>query len=223
MSVSNANAWKWAAFILAVVIGAAAVVSRASSPHSVAHSGPWIYGPAKARFTVTEYADLECPYCRDYFPELKVWIEATPNVNWRWHNLPLSIHEPAASQEAILAECAGLRGGNSSFWATVEAIYQQTRTNGAGPAAPLSLQPPLELADLQQCASSRPEIAAAVHSQAQEAASAGIEGTPTLVITDNIKGNSLKLQGAPSRIALLSALDWLASRPSQTEKPSANQ
>lgn len=43
---------------------------------------PWLYGRADARFTVVGYADLECPYCRAYFPALKRWIDAHPEVNW---------------------------------------------------------------------------------------------------------------------------------------------
>jgi protein-disulfide isomerase len=39
---------------------------------------PWRYGRADARFTVVEYADLECPFCRAYFAVLKRWIDAHP-------------------------------------------------------------------------------------------------------------------------------------------------
>lgn len=77
---------------------------------------PWLYGRADARFTVVGYADLECPYCRAYFPALKRWIDAHPEVNWQWHHLPLSMHEPAATAGARLAECAGETGGHATFW-----------------------------------------------------------------------------------------------------------
>src|SRR6266851_99555 len=70
-----------------------------------AHAGPpWIYGTEGARFTLVEYADLECPYCQAYFPILRRWIDAHPEVNWQWHHLPLSVHEPATSREARIAE-----------------------------------------------------------------------------------------------------------------------
>ncbi|EGH34861.1 DSBA oxidoreductase, partial [Pseudomonas syringae pv. japonica str. M301072] len=41
----------------------------------------------------------------------------------------------------------------------------------------------------------------------------GITATPTLVIKDKQSGRSIKLQGAPDGDVLLSAMDWLASRP----------
>ncbi|RMV90364.1 DSBA oxidoreductase, partial [Pseudomonas amygdali pv. tabaci] len=71
-------------------------------------SGGWVYGSRDARFTIVEYADLECPYCKDYFPQLKAWVDQHPDVNLQWHHLPLPMHEPAASYEARWAECAGI-------------------------------------------------------------------------------------------------------------------
>ncbi len=93
---------------------------------------PWLYGRADARFTVVGYADLECPYCRAYFPALKRWIDAHPEVNWQWHHLPLSMHEPAATAEARLAECAGETGGHATFWQAVAWLYSNTRGDGHG-------------------------------------------------------------------------------------------
>src|SRR3546814_6547647 len=55
-------------------VSLAAVGSEASKPAGP----PWLYGRADARFTVVGYADLECPYCRAYFPALKRWIDAHP-------------------------------------------------------------------------------------------------------------------------------------------------
>lgn len=175
-------------------------------------SGGWVYGSRDARFTIVEYADLECPYCKDYFPRLKAWIDQHSDVNLQWHHLPLSMHEPAASYEARWAECAGIERGNDAFWLAVELIYQRTRSNGAGAAS--SPQIP-ELEDRQHyidnCASSNPAVRQRVVSQAHKAGLDGITATPTLVIKDKQSGRSIKLQGAPDGDVLLSAIDWLAS------------
>jgi hypothetical protein len=93
---------------------------------------PGCYGRADARFTVVEYADLECPFCRAYFAVLKRWIDEHPEVAWQWHHLPLSMHQPAASAAARLVECVGQTGGHAAFWQAVEWVYANTRGDGQG-------------------------------------------------------------------------------------------
>ncbi|WP_059296057.1 DsbA family protein, partial [Pseudomonas syringae group genomosp. 3] len=170
------------------------------------HNGAWVYGSSSARFTIVEYADLECPYCKDYFPQLKAWVDQHPDVNLQWHHLPLPMHEPTASYEARWAECAGIEGGNDVFWLAVELIYQRTRSNGAGATGNPQI-PGFE--DRQQyidnCASSNPSVQRAVISQAHKASQDGITATPTLVIKDKHSGRTIKLQGAPDGDVLLSA------------------
>ncbi|PBP77577.1 protein-disulfide isomerase [Pseudomonas syringae] len=175
-------------------------------------SGGWVYGSRDARFTIVEYADLECPYCKDYFPRLKAWVDQHSDVNLQWHHLPLSMHEPAASYEARWAECAGIERGNGAFWLAVELIYQRTRSNGAGTAGNPQI-PGLEDRQhfIDNCAASNPSVQQAVIRQAHKASQDGITATPTLVIKDKQSGRSIKLQGAPDGDVLLSAMDWLAS------------
>ncbi|MFA0999173.1 DsbA family protein, partial [Pseudomonas syringae] len=159
-----------------------------------------------------EYADLECPYCKNYFPRLKTWVDQHPDVNLQWHHLPLPMHEPAASYEARWAECLGIERGNDAFWLAVELIYQRTRSNGAGTAGNPQI-PRLEDRQhfIDNCASSNPAARQAVVSQAHKASLDGITATPTLVIKDKVSGRSIKLQGAPDGNVLLSAIDWLAA------------
>ncbi|EPM83781.1 DSBA oxidoreductase, partial [Pseudomonas syringae pv. actinidiae ICMP 18886] len=152
------------------------------------------------------------PYCKDYFPHLKAWVDQHPDVNLQWHHLPLPMHEPAASYEARWAECAGIEGGNDAFWLAAELIYQRTRSNGAGTAGNPQI-PGLEDRQhfIDNCAARNPSVQQAVISQAHKASQDGITATPTLVIKDKQSGRSIKLQGAPDGDVLLSAMDWLAS------------
>ncbi|MGU8127951.1 DsbA family protein, partial [Escherichia coli] len=55
-----------------------------------------LYGDAKARWTINEYADLECPFCKVYTPRLKRWVDSHPDVNLVWRHLPLQMHGEAA-------------------------------------------------------------------------------------------------------------------------------
>lgn len=123
---------------------------------------PWLYGRIEARFSVIEYADLECPYCRAYFPVLKRWVDVHPDVNWQWRHLPLAMHEPAATADARLAECAGEAGGTEAFWKTIAWIYANTR--GGGQGLPRDMPYPDLTPAMQRClASNRPNALIRVH------------------------------------------------------------
>ena len=168
---------------------------------------PWLYGRSDARFTVIGYADLECPYCRAYFPALKRWIDANPEVNWQWHHLPLAMHEPAATAGARMAECAGEVGGHAAFWQAVAWLYAHTRGDGQG--LPEGASYPGLTPAMQRCLDSeRPD--AVIRSQAVQAAKSGITATPALQLRDRESGRVMLLHGPVEGDALLSALDLLA-------------
>jgi protein-disulfide isomerase len=174
-----------------------------------------VYGRPDARFTLIEYADLECPYCREYFPLLRRWIDAHPDVNWRWHHLPLSIHDPAATREARLAECAGETEGNTAFWNAVAWIYQHTRGGGRGLPEDATLPNPSPA--LRDCVNrTRPDDS--IRAQASEAGRERITSTPTLRLLDRATGKSLTVQGLIEGDAILSAFDLLVAPPTQSPR-----
>jgi len=169
---------------------------------------PWRYGRADARFTVVEYADLECPFCRAYCAVLKQWIDAHPEVNWQWHHLPLTTHEPAATANARLVECVGEAGGAAAFWQAVEWVYTHTRGDGQG--LPEGLGYPGITPAAQQCLDSdRPDTL--IRAQSASAAQEGVKVTPTLRLQDRQSGKTLLLHGPVEGDALLSAIDLLAA------------
>ncbi|MBI2748000.1 MULTISPECIES: DsbA family protein [Comamonadaceae] len=178
---------------------------------------PWRLGSPEARFTIVFYADLECPYCKAYSPQLQQWIDAHQDVNLQWHHVPMSIHEPAASQEARLVECAGQAGGHEAFWAAVQWVYANTRSDGQG-VPDLEMFPGMS-ADLKACLSGEPS-ARIVHAQAAEAAASGITATPSLRLIDRTSGRSIVLPGPVPGDALLSAIDMLAANDLAETKPS---
>lgn len=196
---------------LAVIAALVGVRHRSSSPSAAAP--PWVYGNAQARYTLIEYADLECPYCKAYFPVLQAWIDAHPEVNWQWQHRPLAIHEPAATREARLAECAGRTQGSEGFWRAVAWIYANTRGNGEG--LPASATFPETSPKLKACLDS-PDVREAVQAQAEAASRAGIEATPTVKLADRASSKTIVLEGAIEGDTLLSAMDWLADS-SQTK------
>lgn len=169
---------------------------------------PWRYGSADARFTLVLYADLECPYCKNYYPLLKAWVVRHPETNLQWHHLPLPVHEPAASRQARLAECAGESVGHAAFWQAVTWIYQETRSDGAG--IPDNKQYPALTPAMQSCLDST-RTEANIQAQASEGSREGITATPTVKLRDNQNGHTLVLPGPVEGDALLSALDLLSA------------
>lgn len=182
---------------------------RSSAAGTAQVSGPpWLLGNPDARFTVVFYADLECPYCKAYSPQIRQWVSEHEDVNLRWHHMPLTVHEPAAGQEARLVECAGLAGGHEAFWSAVQWVYANTRGDGQG-LANLEAFPGVS-AEIKSCISSE-QTASIVQSQAGEAAKSGITATPSLRLVDHSSGKSVLLPGPVPGDALLSAIDMLAA------------
>ena len=154
--------WPWVLAAVLVALLLIWLVSRysgkstpqTSTPVSVTQVAgpPWQMGNPEGRFTLTLYADLECPFCRSYFPVLKRWVAGNADVALQWHHLPLAAHEPAASAEASLAECAGESGGHAAFWQAVEWVYAHTRSDGQG--LPEDLRYPDLTPAIEQCLAS---------------------------------------------------------------------
>ncbi|WP_193073472.1 DsbA family protein [Pseudomonas sp. FME51] len=169
---------------------------------------PWQLGNPEGRFTLTFYANLECPFCRSYFPQLKRWIGDNDDVALQWHHLPLAAHEPAASAEARLAECAGEASGHAAFWQAVGWVYAHTRGDGQG--LPEGSRYPDLMPAIEQCLSSG-RSDAVIRTQVEEAMNSGVTATPSLRLQDRETGNTILLQGPIEGDALLSAIDMLAA------------
>lgn len=189
-----------------LVAGGLLIKDLVGSPRETA---PWLFGSASARWTITEFADLECPYCKTYTPELKRWVSQQPDVNLQWHHLPLPFHGTAAIHQARLVECAGVLGGATAFWNAIDLVFQRTRSNGQGFPGLLELSG-IDDHDLERCATSNIDVAMRIDQQLHEAQEKGINATPTLLIADNTSGRTIKLEGPADGATLLSAIDWLS-------------
>jgi len=208
--------WPWALAAVLVALLLVWLVSRSpnesSAPSPVSQTQvpgpPWQMGNPEGRFTLTFYADLECPFCREYFPQLKRWVGNNTDVALQWHHQPLAAHEPAASAEARLAECAAEAGGHAAFWHAVEWVYAHTRSDGQGLLD--GLRYPESTPAIEQCmASERADVL--IRAQAAEATKSGVTATPSLRLLDRQTGQAILLQGPIDGDALLSAMDMLAA------------
>jgi len=135
-----------------------------------------IRGAAGAPVTVVEFADYQCPYCRQMEPALKrLGEDFAGKVRFAFKDFPLPNH-PHAEKAAEAARCAG---GQGKYWAFHDRMY------AIPPGDELSVpqlkafarDEKLDTARFDQCLDSGKE-AAAVQKDAAEGRGLGIAGTP---------------------------------------------
>lgn len=182
-------------------------------------NGKWIYGSKNARFTLVEYSDYECPYCKRFHDTPKKIVDGSKeNVNWEFKHFPLPFHNPAAEKEAIAAECIADQLGNKAFWVASNEIFRTSQGNGGGVADMKGMAERLG-ADpkvFSECLSSgRFDKKLAEHqSQGQKL---GVNGTPATFIVDNQTGKSQMISGAQPPEAIISIIRRMM-QPEATEK-----
>jgi protein-disulfide isomerase len=163
-------------------------------------------GNPKASVTLVEFADLQCPFCRDYtintFPSIVAKYVRTGKVKMVFQNY--AFIGPDSLTAARAAEAAGKQ---NKLWHFIDVFYNnqgQENTdyvtdafltkiaNGAG------LDPKKMLADRQD-----PKVDQAIALAQQQAQQAGVNSTPTFL---------LKKAGAPAQKLSAAAVEAALSK-----------
>ena len=162
-----------------------------------------IYGAAKTPYSVIVYSDLECPFCKR-FAGIAEKAAATvgEKVNVVWRHYPLDFHGKVAVQEAVAAECVTQQAGDKGFFKFVDAVLAATQTNGKGlPGGDAALSAMAKQAGasddklLKVCLADT-AVETRVQDDMQDGIKAGIEGTPGLILRDNLSGRAQMVGGA---------------------------
>lgn len=174
----------------------------------------YLDGEPKARFTVYEFSDLECPFCKrqeDQGVMASVKAKLPGQVNRVFKVNPLPFHQqarPAAT--AVL--CAGEIGGAEAYYKGIAAIFAAGNpSSGAFDSAVLTgLGKALKLnaAKFDACYKSD-KFKATIDATIAQGAALGVTGTPGNVIFDNQTGNYILVSGAYPAEAFVSAIDQL--------------
>lgn len=158
-------------------------------PGAMTHE--YIRGSAKARFTVVEYSDIECPFCKSYHNSVIEAMNTYPDkVNWVWRHFPLNFHNPMAKQEAVAAECAGKLGGPKAFWSSLDYMMANTKSNGQGVPGPspynaIATAAKVPVAGFLKCMSDDDSVVKKVEADFESGQQYGVSGTPTTFVIDN--------------------------------------
>jgi protein-disulfide isomerase len=144
-------------------------------------------GSPTALLTIYEMSDFQCPYCRkqavETFPLIEKEFIATGKVRWIFLQFPLTQIHPNALPAAEFSMCAARAG---KFWPIHDLLFQYQEK-----WAPLKDPAPflLSLADsaglprqeMAQCLAGQ-EMREIVRGEAEGAAQAGVQSTPTIYI-----------------------------------------
>lgn len=157
-----------------------------------------IRGPQKAKVTLIEYSDLECPFCKKFHLTMQQLLQEYPNdVRWVYRHLPLDAIHSKARKEAEATECAGELGGNDKFWAYTDRLFEVTPSNnGLDPAELPKIAEAVELnrAQFESCLNGG-KYARHIQDDLDDAKAAGGQGTPYSVVLA-ADGGKLPINGA---------------------------
>jgi protein-disulfide isomerase len=111
----------------------------------------FVYGNPKAKTTIVEFSDYECPFCAKLHPTLKQIVdESEGTINWQCRHLPLPIHQHA-DHTARVAECVGREVGNEAFWEYSDTIFANQASLDKGYANQVAIDLGLTSEALEAC------------------------------------------------------------------------
>lgn len=152
-------------------------------------------GSSSKKLLLVEFADLECPHCKEAAPTLKQVESDFPNARIVFENFPLTNIHPAAEKAAEYGVCVAKEKGNAAFFQYLQAVYdnQAALTTAADEtlknAATKAGADPTAVAT---CAAS-PAAKAAVDASVKLGQDVGVSQTPTLFVN----GRNIPIGGIP--------------------------
>ena len=154
-----------------------------------------VEGTSSAQLTITEFADLQCPACKAYYPVTQQIMAAYPTqVKLVYKYFPLTMHKH--SREA--AQAAQAAGNQGKFWKMADLLFtnqNQLDPNSWGEVADAypffekyAKQLNLDMDKFKKDYSSK-ETADIIQAQVDEGNRVGIIGTPTFFINGKLIQN----------------------------------
>ncbi len=161
-----------------------------SQVHDIKTDGMPTYGAKKARITLVEYSDFQCPYCSRVGPTMKKVVDMYQGkARLIFKQFPLSFHKQA--RPAAKAALAAQRQGK--FWEMHDLIFENQRALADELYEKLAGQLGLDVEKFKKDFAD-PKIDERVNEDFREGQRVGVRGTPTFFI------NGRKYQ-APDRSA----------------------
>lgn len=146
-----------------------------------------VFGNPNASVVVIEYADLECPYCKNFhvtMHQLMDFYGPSGNVAWVYRPFPLAQLHSKAPLEAQAAECAADQGGSEAFFKYIDRVYEVTPSSNGLDLNQLPVIAEgvgLDRKAFESCMASN-KFARKIQDAYTQAISEGAQGTPHIII-----------------------------------------
>ena len=163
-------------------------------------------GSASKKFLLVEFADLQCPHCKEALPVMEKLRHDFPDARIVYENYPLTEIHPFAFKAAAYGSCVAAAKGDPAFFlyaqdvfehqeSLTDALAQQTMDNavtkaGASPAS------------VATCAAS-PATRAKIEGQMALGDKIGVDQTPMIAVN----GHLMPLGGVPYE-TLKQVIEW---------------
>jgi protein-disulfide isomerase len=162
-----------------------------------------VLGPEHAPVTVVEYADFECPNCKQVAAAVKLLLERfAERVRFAFRHFPVEETHPHALMAAQAAECAGAQG---PFWPMHDLLFENQlhlKTNQLhGYAERLRLDMARYTAEMDDQV-----YLQRIREHQQSGRDSGVRGTPTFFVNGKIQDVSFGIH------ALFDAVDALLKK-----------
>jgi protein-disulfide isomerase len=159
-------------------------------------NGPYRGNAAKS-FELVEFADFQCPHCKDAQATMDKIAVDFPKARIVFQVFPLVKIHPEAAVAAAYGTCVTKQGGSSAFFTYAAAVFEAQDGLATTDGATLTLNSAvtkagLDPAKVAACAAT-PEIKAQVETDRKFAESLNINQTPTLMIN----GRPVPIGGVP--------------------------
>ncbi len=168
---------------------AANVVVLLSPPKTEVPQNPQrLRGNPAAPVKIVEFADFQCPYCRQAEDVLRAVVaKYEGKVSLSFLDLPLRSIHPQAQGAAEAARCVGDQG---KFWEYHDRLFQDQAKLDAKGLQDSAAAVGVNVAKYEECIASG-KFRAAIEQDTQAAARAGVSATPAFFI------NGVFLNGSP--------------------------
>ena len=141
-------------------------------------------GPENAPITLVEFADFECPHCREFSQNFDAIRQKFPQVRLIYKDFPLVDIHPWAETAAVAGRCAYLQSP-TAFWKMHDAIFKNqdniTPDDVYNQLNSFAKNQGLDTDAFKSCLSS-PEAAKAVEANRADGITLGISSTPTVYV-----------------------------------------